>query len=100
VDRKHNSTIRSIALRFIYSRGEQGLGDTFYRSGTRLQRSSDGHLIAWVYATWEDVGTMRRSTRTHTATDMPGTLDLAFEAATGEWPLFKFVIDPAHERAA
>lgn len=92
MDRTFDSTLRSRAIRLLCDHGAYKQADALLRSRVALRRMPDSALIAWVTATWADVALLRTATRSHTGSEMPGVLDLAFESAVAEWPEVRFVI--------
>lgn len=92
------------ALVWLYRHGEKVVAGALWRSRIGwMSRLDTGELhVRLVLEDETDEAILAPATMTYTGGDMPGPLDLAFEAALpdGEWPIFTFEIAASESAAA
>jgi hypothetical protein len=90
---------------WLYGAGHRpDVGVALYRSRIEyIHRLTDGDLlVSLIVHDAADFDLLATETRSWSGTEMPGVLDLAFEAAlpAADWPIFNFTVQEGSDRAA
>ena len=103
MDRTFRSVTFTPALVWLFGRGHVVVGEALWRASIeRMDRLPEGTLhIRLRVASMADRAVLALSSRSCSGSEMPGPLDLAFEAALpgGEWPVFSFSVAETSEAA-